>query len=376
MVQGLEIKTKLVFFAALAAWLALPACKGGEQKSDAKDETSAEKGEAVSGLTPEQAALVVAKVGARTITVGDITEQINKLSPYIRRRWAAPEKRKEFLDNLIRVELLSQEAEREGLGKDNPEVDRVVDQVMIRLMIKNDLEKELIPTSIDEATLKAEYEKEKDKYHRPAQIRAAHIVLKTKAEADKLLSELQTHKTDSRFFRDAVNAHSLDEASKTLGGDLGYFSETGEKAGDESKVDPAVAAAAWKLEKIGDFTPAPVQSAAGFEIIKLTNRRAKLERSFESVKRMIENRLLREKRKEAMDKFVAELKSKAKIEIYEDNLAKLKIPQDTMPPGMMGPGRPMPTGKPGPSDAPHHGSVRPGSVSKAPQHAAPKAAAE
>ena len=99
------------------------------------------------GLTPEQAAMVVAKVGERQITVGDVTRQINRLSPYIRRRWAAPEKRKEFLEKLIRVELLSQEAERLGLG-DDPEVQRTVKQVMIRLMVKNDLEKNLFPSRL------------------------------------------------------------------------------------------------------------------------------------------------------------------------------------------------------------------------------------
>ncbi len=349
MVRKWEMQTKsTLLIVSLALLPTFVGCKSGGEKAADQNRKTQEKVSSAGGLTPEQATMVVAKVGDRTITVGDITEQINKLSPYIRRRWAAPEKRKEFLDNLIRMELLAQEAEREGLGKNNPEVDRVVDQVMIRLMIQNDLEKELIPTSIDEETLKAEYEKEKDKYLRPAQIRASHIVVKTKAEAEKVLAALKEHPTDSRVFRDAVSAHSIDEASKTQGGDLGYFSETGERSGDEAAVDKAVAAAAWKLEKVGDMTPEPVQSGAGFEIIKLTNKRAKLERSFESVKRMIENRLLREKRREAMDKFVAELKSKAKIKIYEDNLAKFKIPEDPMSSGMG-----MPQGR-HPSGAPRH----------------------
>lgn len=375
MVRALEIQTKSILLIGISLLFLFPCCKGGEQKAETTKDQPAEKAAPTGGLTPEQAALVVAKVGDQTITVGDITEQINKLSPYIRRRWAAPEKRKEFLDNLIRAELLSQEADRLGLGKNNPEVDRVVDQVMVRLMIKNDLEKELIPTAIDEDTLKAEYEKEKDKYLRPAQIRAAHILLKNKAEADKLLAEIKARPTDSRFFRDAVNAHSLDEASKTQGGDLGYFSESGEKGADEPKVDPVLAAAAWKLEKVGDVTAAPIQTAAGFEIVKLTNRRAKLERSFESVKRMIENRLLRDKRKEAMDKFVAELKSKAKIEIFEDNLTKLKIPQDALPPGMAGGRPPMPTEK-NPPGVPSRDGVQPKSRSTAPDQLGSKAGAE
>ncbi len=309
----------------------LNGCKCGDQDAKSvKTEPTTEKVTVSGGLTPEQAALVVAKVGEQTITVGDITEQINKLSPYIRRRWAEPEKRREFLDNLIRVELLSQEAKRLGLGENDPEVERTVDQVMVRLMIKNDLEKDLIPSSIDEEILKQEYEKEKDKYLRPAQVRAGHIVLKTKTEADKLLADLKSREGDARYFREMALKHSIDETSKNVGGDLGYFSEEGERTAQEPKVDPAIAAAAWKIEKVGDLYSETVESPAGWHIVKLTNKRAKLERTFDSVKRMIESRLLREKRKEAMDKFVKELRDKAEIEIFEDNLANFKIPQDPM----------------------------------------------
>jgi hypothetical protein len=42
---------------------------------------------------------------------------------------------------------------------------------------------------------------------------------------------------------------------------------------------------------------------------------------------MIESRLLREKRGEAMDKFIEDLRKKAKIEIFEANLEKLKTLQ-------------------------------------------------
>jgi peptidyl-prolyl cis-trans isomerase C len=320
-------KMKSVFFCGFVFALVI-GCQGtGEKAPETKtSQEKAEESTGSSGLTPEQAAKVVAKVGDSTITVGDVTEQINRLSPYIRRRWSAPEKRKEFLDNLIRVELLSKEAERLGLGKDNPEVDRVVNQVMIRLMIKNDLEKELIPSEIDEETLKKTYEEEKDKYQRPPQVRASQIVLKTKAEAEKLIADIKANKNDSRYFREQAKKLSIDETTKDRGGDLGYFSETGDRHNDADKIDPAIASAAWALESVGDVALKPVETATGFHVIKLTNKRPKLDRSFESVKRMIESRLLRKKRKEALDKFVDELKSKAKIEIFEDNLAKIEVP--------------------------------------------------
>jgi peptidyl-prolyl cis-trans isomerase C len=117
----------------------------------------------------------------------------------------------------------------------------------------------------------------------------------------------------------------LDKTTKERGGDLGYFSKPEERREDEPVVPKAVADAAWALKKVGDITEKPIKTEAGFHIIKLTNQKPEMNRSFESVKKLIENRLLRDKRREAMDKFIADLRAKSKIEIYEDNLAKLKV---------------------------------------------------
>jgi len=304
----------------------LAGCGGDKDPSKDEGEKDTEQAEdqLPEGLTPEQAAKVVAKVGDRTITVGDVTEQINQLSPYIRRRWAAPEKRKEFLQKLIRVELLSQEAEAQGLAED-PEVQRTVKQVMIRLMVKEDLEKDLLPSAVEESQLKAEYEKDHDKYHRPEQIRASQIVVATEGEATKLIATLKEKIKDRKFFREEAKKISLDAATKERGGDLGYFSRPADRRDDEPEIPGPVAEAAWKLQKVGDITEEPVKTEAGFHVVKLTNKKPEMNRSFDSVKRLIENRMLREARREGMDKFVEELREKAKIETFEDNLAKIEI---------------------------------------------------
>jgi peptidyl-prolyl cis-trans isomerase C len=60
---------------------------------------------------------VVAKVDDAVITVGDVQERINKQAPFIRSRYTTIEKKKEFLDNLIRFEVMARRFEpREGRG--------------------------------------------------------------------------------------------------------------------------------------------------------------------------------------------------------------------------------------------------------------------
>jgi peptidyl-prolyl cis-trans isomerase C len=333
--EGRDMKTVFFRLIIIPAALALSVLfvvgcgeksEGPEMRDDRETRAGKAKEDYPDGLTPEQASKVVAKVGEKTITVGDVTRHINRLHPYIRRRWAAPEKRKEFLEKLIRVEILSQEAERLGLA-DDPEVQRTVKQVMIRLMIKEDLEQEIFPEKIDEEVLEEKYREDIAKYHRSAQVRLSQIVLKTRSVAEKLLGDLQKKAKDARYFRRKARELSIDEKSGERGGDVGYVSDPTARRDDEPDIPAVVIEAALELKRNGEIAKEVVKSDKGFHIVKLTNKRPEMKRSFESVKRMIESRLLREKRGEAMDNFIEDLRKKAKIEIFEENLEKLKIMQ-------------------------------------------------
>ncbi|MBN2717532.1 MAG: peptidylprolyl isomerase [Deltaproteobacteria bacterium] len=287
------------------------------------------------GLTAEQAAKVVAKVGDQTITVGDVTEQINRLSPYIKRRWATPEKRREFLQKLIQIELLSQEAMRNGLDN-SPEVQRAVKQVMVRLMVKNDLENGLFPTTADEQLLKNAYEADWLKYHSPAQYRVSQIVVATEAEARQLLTDLQSAPAIRDRFRELAKTVSIDSDSRNRAGDIGYvtnprdIAESKKNGGDHvyqqtPGVADAVAEAVWTLSKPNELYPSPVQTDVGYHVLMLSSVKPALNRSFNSVKRLLENQVLREIKRQKMDAFVASLRKKAKVKIYRENLDKVKL---------------------------------------------------
>jgi hypothetical protein len=60
------------------------------------------------GLTAEQAALVVAKVGDRAITLGDYAATLERMDQFDRLRYQSPERRRELLEEIIDVELLAQ----------------------------------------------------------------------------------------------------------------------------------------------------------------------------------------------------------------------------------------------------------------------------
>ncbi len=62
---------------------------------------------------------VLARVNRGTITVTDFKKQVEDLAPQMRQAVATdPKARKEFLDDLIGIELVVQEAKRQGMDKD------------------------------------------------------------------------------------------------------------------------------------------------------------------------------------------------------------------------------------------------------------------
>jgi peptidyl-prolyl cis-trans isomerase C len=60
---------------------------------------------------------VVAKVGEESITADELKHRLDETSPFLRARYNTLDRKKEFLENLIRNELLAQEAQRQGFDK-------------------------------------------------------------------------------------------------------------------------------------------------------------------------------------------------------------------------------------------------------------------
>jgi len=311
--------------------VALCGCKGS------KDETGSQAPKGPLGLSDADKSQVVAKVDGVAITVGEFADRVNKQSPYIRARYTSVEKKKEFLDNMVRFEVLAKEAQRRGFDKD-PEVVHSLKQAMIQKLMKEEFEGATAAAGVPEPELKKFYDEHIEEYRKPEQVRISQIVTKDKKTADKVASQAKAKPQDAKLFRDLVGQHSIDEESKTRGGDVRYFGK------DDAQIHKGVIEAAFALKNIGDVG-SPVQTEAGFAVVKLTGRRKELNRTFDEVKKQIENRLYRERRTKGMEDFVTGLKAKAKVEIFEEKLAL--VPVDATPPGPGAPGDPGMPGMPG-----------------------------
>src|SRR5438046_2458888 len=153
----------VVFSGALVAAGAIlhAACQG--QKSHASQKA-------------EELQETLAKIDDVVITVGEFQDRINKQSPYVRARYTSLERKKEFLDNLVRFEVLAKEAQRRGLDKD-PEVVRTMKQVMIQKLLKDQFDKQRMEDITDEECKKF-YDAHPEEYNKPEEVRVSSILVK------------------------------------------------------------------------------------------------------------------------------------------------------------------------------------------------------
>ena len=289
------------------------------------DEARSQPGKAAGGTsTPPQSAeelkQPLAKIDNVTITLGDFQERINRQSPYIRARYTSLEQKKEFLDSLVRFEVLAKEAYRRGLDKD-PEVVRTMKQVMIQKLIRDEFDvKVTAEGAVSDTEMKAYYDANVGEYVKPEEVRVSAIIVKNKAQADRVAIEARgdAGKTN-KGFRDLVMKYSADEETKLRGGDLRYMDAT-------TKDVPAnVVKAAFTLFNTGDVSTAVDAGNGTFYVLKQTGRRKSVTKTFDDAKPQIRNKLFRDKRLQAQKDFVDGLRAKSKIEINEANLARVRI---------------------------------------------------
>jgi peptidyl-prolyl cis-trans isomerase C len=279
-------------------------------------------------------ARVIARAGDLSITVGQVEDGINQQSPFLRVRYRDPEKVREFVDNMIRFELMAQEAERRGMGRDAT-VLRTVKQNAVQTLIRREIDERITLESIPEADVAAYFAAHPDEFNRPEMRRASHILVATREEAERLAA--QARDGDVRTFRELAREHSLDQETKLRGGDLRYFTREPQPGASDPAVDPAIVAAAFALREVGDVS-APVQVGDKWSVVKLTGLRPAETRTLADATPSIRMRLWRERRQKALDDFVAELQRRYRPEVHPERVDPIRL--DPVPPGGDLPGFP------------------------------------
>ncbi|MEE2786241.1 MAG: peptidyl-prolyl cis-trans isomerase [Myxococcota bacterium] len=306
-----------------------------------------------SSLSEGQKKRVVARIGDRMITLEEFESRLNEKSPFVRARYNSPNRKQEFLDSLIRFELLALEAEKKGYGKD-PDVVLAHKQAMVRRFVAEEVAQLIRMKDVTDADMKAYFEAHKSDYVRPAQVRAAHILVKAENTAIGILKQLLDKNSGpvagaSSDFKAWVKRASIDQKTKEKNGDLGFFAESGTAhahgAAHGSTVPASVAKAAFSLKTNGAIFATPVKSSAGWHIVQRTGFRRAIDQNIAAVKNKIRNAVFREKKRTAMQAYVKSLREKVKVNIDEAVLKAAIGRQGRTKPGRLAPPKLVPVKK-------------------------------
>jgi peptidyl-prolyl cis-trans isomerase C len=205
-----------------------------------------------------------------------------------------PELRKMIKDDLINLELMSQEATKKGLDK-QPDTVQQIELARQSALAGAFIQDYTKNHPISEDALKQEYDSLKSKLG-SKEYKVAHILVNSEKEATAIAKQL---KKGAKFDK-LAKAKSKDPGSSAHGGELGWNAP--------SNFVPPFAEAMLTLKK-GQIS-APVQTQFGWHIIKLEDTRDLKVPDFDQVKPNLMQRM----QQQAIQKLLASLRANAKIE--------------------------------------------------------------
>lgn len=206
----------------------------------------------------------------------------------------SPELRNAVREELIGRELLIQAAKKAGIDK-KPDIVAQADAARQAYFVRAYVQDFVKKNPVTDDQLKADYEKIKSQMG-TTEYKSRHILVKTEEEAVAIIANL---KKGAKF--EELAKQSLDPGSKDNGGVLDWSSPS-------NFVKP-FSDALVSLSK-GKYTETPVKSEFGYHVILLDDSRPLNVPKFEDVK----PRLLQQAQSQQINKMVADLRAKAKIE--------------------------------------------------------------
>ena len=287
---------------------ATPGCGASDERSSVRRPGAA--------IAPER---VVARVNGVPILDSDLRHQLRH-SPGVGRRQA--------LAQLVKLELLAQEAERRGLAHHRTVVN-ARKRELAQLLIKRGFGAHFDKSSIPRELIERAYKVNKIRYVHPALVSVAYIT----AVAGRRRAPPEVHqRAKTLMARLAARARAAanltakdfvalaDDPQVTAAG-VKVTRETGYLTPLRGRSVPEFADAAFAIERIGGLSPI-VQSRHGYHLIYLERRVPPKNRPLSAVENEIRAQVFEEARRIALGEFVDKIAAGYQVKIFPAALAK------------------------------------------------------
>ena len=248
---------------------------------------------AASAQNKDQDDPLVARVNGAAIHRSDVLEAASALPPQYQAQ--IDQIFPALVERLVDFRLLAEAANAAGLAKDDEVKRRMAalrDDVMREVYLERQIAKQ-----VDEDSLQARYESFLEENPAKAEIHARHILVEDEATAKEVIAKLDGGKDFAELAKERSTG-----PSSARGGDLGFFTA--------DQMVPEFSEQAFKL-KDGQHSEQPVQTQFGWHVIKVEERRAGAQPTFESVEEQLREDLSRD----AINTVLTDLRAGAEIEI-------------------------------------------------------------
>ncbi len=206
-----------------------------------------------------------------------------------------PERANAIKEELINREVLAQAAQRRGLDKD-PDVAAQMDMARQAVLVRALFEREMKANPVTDDQLQKQYETFKASMG-TNEYKVRHILVDNEADAKAIIADLNK----GGDFAKIAKEKSKDPGSKDNGGDLDW--------GPSARYVKPFADAITSMQK-GQTTATPVKTDFGYHVIRLDDVRPLQVPPFAEMREQFRQRA----QQQAIQKVVADLRSKAKVE--------------------------------------------------------------
>jgi DNA-directed RNA polymerase subunit F len=279
---------------------------------------------------------VLARVGTRSITLGDYEAALEHMDQFDRLRYRAPERRRELLDEMIDVALLADEARDRGYDRD-PETQEELRQILRDAVLQTVREGAPAPSDIPEADVRAYYDAHRADFHDPERRRVSAIVLDAEPAAAAALAAAMAAPGASTTWGDLVRSRSTDSNAKAdvpadLAGDFGFVNAPGQGEGDRGanpRVPDEVRSAVFEIAHVGDLLPRVVKASspagARFYVVRLAAKSDAHDRALQDAERSIRVKLAQEALHAREAALISDLRKQVPVVIDEAALSQVRV---------------------------------------------------
>ncbi len=260
----------------------------------------------------ERKGVVVATIGDRKITMGDLQHELQKMPQSLQKEYEKPGGMRRLLDEYIASELLYNTAKRKGLDRDKDIIAATFDfkkAMMAQKLIQQELSEKI---EITEDDVELYYKANRHEFITPERREISHILVRTSAQADKVIKELKSGKS----FDEVATEYSIDDKTKDDGGKIGKVEKDGSipGIGYNERISEAVFST-----PSGEYTE-PIVTEKGYHIIKVDSIIPSQQLPREQALQVASQKLFNEKAEKVKNELVRRMMKAQEVRIFEDKI--------------------------------------------------------